>query len=83
MGGAAIGPVGVQCPSIAECQDQEAGVGGLVNRRRSEGLGGFQRRNQERRQHLKFKQIKYLIRKKKRRKCGIFSEWSFTHIMNE
>ena len=28
MGGEALGPVKVLCPSIGECQDQEAGVGG-------------------------------------------------------
>jgi hypothetical protein len=29
MGGEALGPVKVLCPSIGECQGQEAGVGGL------------------------------------------------------
>jgi hypothetical protein len=29
MGGEALGPVKAQCPSVGECQDQEAGVGGL------------------------------------------------------
>ena len=32
MGGEALGPVKVLCPSIGECQGQEAGVGGLVSR---------------------------------------------------
>jgi hypothetical protein len=35
MGGKALGPVKTLCPSVGESQDQEAGVGGLVNR----GLG--------------------------------------------
>jgi hypothetical protein len=30
MGGEALGSVKVLCPSIGECQGQEAGVGGLV-----------------------------------------------------
>ena len=29
------------CPSVRECQGQEAGVGGLVRRRRKEGMGVF------------------------------------------
>jgi hypothetical protein len=29
MGGEALGPVKVLCPSIGECQGHEAGVGGL------------------------------------------------------
>ena len=41
MGGEALGPVKVLCPSIGECQGQEAGVGGLVSRERSEGNRGF------------------------------------------
>ena len=32
MGGEALGLVKVLCPSIGECQGQEAGVGGLVSR---------------------------------------------------
>jgi hypothetical protein len=39
MGGEAFGPVKVLCPSIGECQGQEAGVGGLVSRGRGEGGG--------------------------------------------
>jgi hypothetical protein len=31
MGGETLGPMNVQCPSIGECQDREARVGGLVN----------------------------------------------------
>jgi hypothetical protein len=30
MGGEALGPVKSLCPSVGECQGQEAGVGGLV-----------------------------------------------------
>jgi hypothetical protein len=43
MGGEALGPVNVLCPSIGECQDQEAEVGGLVSRGKMEGIGDFQR----------------------------------------
>jgi hypothetical protein len=42
MGGEALGPLKVLCPSIGEYQGQEAGVGGLGNRGR-EGIGDFQR----------------------------------------
>ena len=48
VGGEALSPVKVLCPSIGECQGQEAGVGGLLSRRKKEGIGGFQRGNQER-----------------------------------
>jgi hypothetical protein len=48
MGGEALGPVKVLCPSIGECQDREVGVGGLVSRRRGVGIGGFRRGNEER-----------------------------------
>ena len=48
MGGEALGPVKALCPSVGECQGQEAGVGGLVSRGSWEGIGGFQRGNQER-----------------------------------
>ena len=41
MGGKALGPVKVLCPSIGECQGQEAGVGGLVNRGRGEAIRVF------------------------------------------
>jgi hypothetical protein len=34
MGGEALGPVKALCPSVGECQGQEAGVGGLVSRGR-------------------------------------------------
>ena len=45
MGGEALGPIKVLCPSIGECQGQDAGVGGLGSRGREEGIGGFQREN--------------------------------------
>jgi hypothetical protein len=48
MGGEALGPVKVLCPSIRECQGQEVGVGGSVSRGRRKGIGDFQRGNQER-----------------------------------
>ena len=41
IGGEALGPVKVLCPSIGKCQGQEAGVGGLMSRGRKEGIGGF------------------------------------------
>ena len=31
VGGEALGPKKALCPSMGECQDQEAGVGGLVS----------------------------------------------------
>jgi hypothetical protein len=48
VGGEALGPVKVLCPSIGECQDQEWewvgwGAGGS-----GEGIGDFQRGNKER-----------------------------------
>jgi hypothetical protein len=38
MGGEALGSVKALCPSVGECQGQEAGVGGLVSRGRGEGV---------------------------------------------
>ena len=38
MGGEALGPVKVQCPSTRECLSQEVGLGGLVSREREEGI---------------------------------------------
>jgi hypothetical protein len=49
MGGEALGPVKAQCPSIGECQNREAGMGGLVSRGKGKGEGGFWSGNQERR----------------------------------
>ena len=48
MGGEALGPVKVLCPSVGECKGQEVGVGGLLSRGKGEGIEGFQRGNQER-----------------------------------
>jgi hypothetical protein len=55
MGGEDLGPVKLLCPSIRECQDQEAGGGALGSKARGEGIGDFQRGNQERRLHLRCK----------------------------
>jgi hypothetical protein len=41
MRGEALGPVKAQCPSAAEFEDGKAGVGGLVNRGRANGMGTF------------------------------------------
>ena len=48
MGREALGPVKVLCPSVEDCQDQEAGVGGLVSSGCGVGIAGFQRGNQKR-----------------------------------
>jgi hypothetical protein len=40
MGGESLGPVKVLCPSIGECQGQEAEVGGLGSRGRGWELEG-------------------------------------------
>jgi hypothetical protein len=40
MRGEALGPVKVLCPSVGECQDQEAGVGGLVIRGKGKRVFG-------------------------------------------
>jgi hypothetical protein len=45
MGGEALGPVKVLCPSIGECQGQEVEVCGLVSRGREEGIGDLRRGN--------------------------------------
>jgi hypothetical protein len=47
MEGETLGLVKALCPYVWDCQDQEAGVGGLVIRRRGEGIGVFHRGNQE------------------------------------
>ena len=41
MGGDALGPGKVLCPSIGQYQGQEAGVGGLVSRGMREGIEDF------------------------------------------
>jgi hypothetical protein len=45
----AVGPVKFLCPSVEECQGQEAGEGGLGSRGVREKIGGFWRGSQERR----------------------------------
>ena len=40
-------PVKVQCPSIGECQDWQAGMGGLVSRGKGDSIGSFQMGNQK------------------------------------
>jgi hypothetical protein len=37
--GDVLGPVKAHCPSVGECQDRGAGVGGLVSRGRGYGIG--------------------------------------------
>ena len=44
----ALGFEKILCPSVGECQGQEAGVGGLVSRGNGEGIGVFGGENQER-----------------------------------
>ena len=41
MGGEALGPVKVLCPSIGECLGQEVGVVGFVSRGKGEKIGIF------------------------------------------
>ena len=48
MRGEALGTVKGLCSSVGECQDREAGVGGLVSRPKGDGIGDFQRGNQGR-----------------------------------
>jgi hypothetical protein len=45
MGGEALDPVKVICPSIGECQGQESGVGGSGSSGRGKGIGDFGRGN--------------------------------------
>jgi hypothetical protein len=45
MGGEALGPVKVLCPSIGECLGKEMGVGGLGSKGRGERMGDFGREN--------------------------------------
>jgi hypothetical protein len=51
VGREALGTVKAQCLYFGECQEREAGVGGLVRRGRGPKIGGFQRGNQERGLH--------------------------------
>jgi hypothetical protein len=48
MGGEALGPVMAPFPTVGKCQDREVGVGGLVSMGTGDGIGDFQRGNQER-----------------------------------
>ena len=41
MGEKAIGPVKARCPSVGECQDREAELGGLGIRGSRERIGDF------------------------------------------
>ena len=41
MRGEALGLVKARCPSVGECQDREAGVGGLVIKGMEDGMQGF------------------------------------------
>ena len=41
MRGDALSLVKAQCPNVRECQDREAGVGGLVIRGKGDGIGRF------------------------------------------
>ena len=41
MGGEALGPMKVLCPSVGDCQGQEAGKDGLVSRGRGIRDSGF------------------------------------------
>ena len=45
MGGEALGPVKVLCPSIKECLGQETGVSELETRAKGERIGDFWRGN--------------------------------------
>jgi hypothetical protein len=47
MGEETLSPEKTWCPSV-ECQDREAGIGGLVSRVGENGLGCFQRGKEER-----------------------------------
>ena len=40
-----LGPEEARCPSVGECQGQEAGLGGLVSRGKGEGIVGFWKGN--------------------------------------
>jgi hypothetical protein len=48
MGGEALGLVMVLCPSVGECQGQEAGVDGLMSRGRGEGIWDFRGKTRKR-----------------------------------
>ena len=54
VGGVALGPEGVQCPSVGECKGWKVGVGRWVvehphrGREKEDGIGGFWRGDLER-----------------------------------
>ena len=48
IGGEALGPVTVLCPSVGECQGQKVGMVGLGSRDRVVGIWAFWRGNYER-----------------------------------
>jgi hypothetical protein len=48
MGGEALRPEKVQCPSVGEYQGQEVVVGGLMSRGKGDWIGDYWRGNQER-----------------------------------
>ena len=37
----ALGTVKAHCPSVGECQDRDAWLGGLVSKCREDGIGAF------------------------------------------
>jgi hypothetical protein len=39
MGGEALGPVKAPCPSVGECQNKKAGLGGLVKKENGDVMG--------------------------------------------
>ena len=41
MGAEVIGSEKARCPSVGECQDSEAGVGGLLSRGSEDRIGVF------------------------------------------
>jgi hypothetical protein len=53
MGGEVLGPEKARCPSVVP--GQVSGSGWAGEQWEGGGIGGFQRGNQERRQHLKCK----------------------------
>ena len=55
MGGAGLGPEGVQCPSLGECYGRKTEWGGHPHRGRGgeDEIGGLQRGDLERGKHLK------------------------------
>jgi hypothetical protein len=77
MGGEALGPEGVQCPRVGECQGGKIGMGGWVGlyphrgRGKGEGEGkrGFQRGELERGNILNVNKENVQF-KRKRKKCS-------------